>query len=391
MKDICLVSPTFDEYIGGMETHGYEFAKCFLNDSINPIRSILTKKKIKYGTPLDNNYTSKSALTSDLVKSILSGDFKEDAQTIMDNSNFPETILYMNSPTWTPVCSIIKEKYPDTKIIIRTGGNDIIAGWIGEGINDNCTLEESRSKLVTMLNRYTDYLIVNSEYSLNRMLSVGIEKSILKKVIGGVDCKSFLPKKQDNSDCVNILTVGRLVEFKGIEYCLDTIRKVMDTSKKNISYTIIGDGPYKEVILNNIKSNPIKNIKIVGAQRIELMPEYFKTADILLHMPISLCKYERESSYIHTETMGRCLCEASASGLPIIATNVGGISEIVINEKTGFLIPEKDISAAAKKLNYLIDNYFERIKLGFNGRKRAVELFDWNYVFDEYKKLFNKV
>jgi len=106
------------------------------------------------------------------------------------------------------------------------------------------------------------------------------------------------------------------------------------------------------------------------------MPAHFRTADIFLHMPIHLEKHERGSSYIHTETMGRCLCEASASGLPIVASRVGGVPEIVQDAETGFLVPERDYITAANRLVELIHNSTTRLAMGAKGRTRVINRFN---------------
>src|SRR3989338_7900317 len=115
------------------------------------------------------------------------------------------------------------------------------------------------------------------------------------------------------------------------------------------------------------------------------MPAHFRTSDIFLHMPIHLDKHERGSSYIHTETMGRCLCEASASGLPIIASRVGGVPEIVKDGETGFLVSERDYTTASNRLIELIHNPQKRISMGSKGRELAETLFDWSIVFQNYR------
>ena len=105
-------------------------------------------------------------------------------------------------------------------------------------------------------------------------------------------------------------------------------------------------------------------------------------------MPIHLEKHERGSSYIHTETMGRCLCEASASGLPIVASRVGGVPEIVQDGETGFLVPERDYVTAADRLVELIRNSTMRCAMGTKGRTRAETFFDWSIIFQIYQGLF---
>jgi len=395
MRDICFLSPKFCGYIGGMETHSYEFAKFFINNPVHPIRSIITKNVVDDGIPVartvhDSTFreTPNPIWTDHLVNPILSGDFEKDAQAIMGKSNFPETILYLNSPTWLPVSKIIRQKYPSTKIIVRSGGNDIVAAWIGNESDKTRKLEESKKYLVNIVNEIVDHFIVNSNYSFQRTLATGIYKNKPVKTIGGVDCESFLPKKDgEKKNQLTIITAARLMKFKGIEYSIEAFKQVSTMTNIPLRYIIIGDGPERKR-LESLAKESSENIFFIGAKSIEEMPKHLAEADIFLHMPIHEQRQERGSSYIHTETMGRGLCEAAAAGLPVVTTAVGGIPEIVEEGMSGFIVPERNVNLAAEKLYTLISSSELRQTIGVQARLKAVKNFDWNNIFSAYKKLF---
>ena len=86
--------------------------------------------------------------------------------------------------------------------------------------------------------------------------------------------------------------------------------------------------------------------------------------------------------------MGRSFCEASASGLPIVATSVGGISEVVDNGYNGFLVEEKDYKTASYILTKIIHDNQLRKRLSQNGRNKALEVFDWKNIWSIYGELF---
>ena len=65
------------------------------------------------------------------------------------------------------------------------------------------------------------------------------------------------------------------------------------------------------------------------------------------------------------------LMEALATGLPVVATSVGGVSELVIDGQSGFLVPEKDVDTMAERLGYLIRNPQIWEEMGSNGRKHV--------------------
>lgn len=209
------------------------------------------------------------------------------------------------------------------------------------------------------------------------------------KVKGGVSCKLFYPcKNKKNKEDILIGVSARLVKFKGVNYALKVIKNL---SKKydNIKFLIIGDGPEKDNLVSQVRSLDLLNIVyFCGVIEYNRVPNFLRKLDIVLHTPIHLKKKERGSSYIHTETMGRSLCEASATGIPVVVTNVGGTSEMIINNKTGFVVKERDIRSATKKMELLIDNKNLREMMGKEGREKALKDFDWIHLFNKYKKLF---
>jgi len=385
-KTICFISPKFTGFIGGMETHAIEFVNFFSNKKGYKIKSVITKKKVEDG--ISGPYKKINSNLTHLIKPILSGNFEEDAQMILQQSSPLKDTYYLNSPTWLPALVILKKKYPKMKIIVRSGGNDIMAGWIGSEKNFENNLKKSRTNLVSLINRYVEKLIVNSKYSFKRTAAVGVKKKELLKVIGGVDCNKFKPcSNKKNKKFFEIVTVGRLVKFKGFEYALNAIKEVIKNSKIKIKYTIIGGGPEKDNIKRTIKKLGLSNnVKLIGPIDLSEVPNYLIKKDLFLHLPIHLKKKERGSSYIHTETMGRCLCEAAACGLPVITSKVGGVPEIVIDKETGFIVKEKDYIAAAKKIKYLINNSELREEMSKNARRRAENFFDFKKVFKIYEK-----
>ena len=384
MRDICFISPIFGRYFGGMETHSYAFAKYFQSHPEHPIRAILTKRSAD-ATPL----TSRSAVAAQkLTHPILTGRFREDARAIIRLCNFPDTILYLNSPTWLPVCAYIKREYPRARVVVRSGGNDIMAGWIGDMKRRTKPLLPARDHLVTMANTYADYFIVNSAYSFERTAALGIAPAKLVKIMGGVDCSAFAPAKRSaRRDPVTILTVARLLKFKGVSHSIEAVRRLNGEVRSSLRYLIVGDGPERDD-LGALARDLTGIVSFVGAKSIDEMPQYFAQADIFLHLPICEERCSRGSTYTHTETMGRSLCEAAAAALPTVASAVGGVPEVIAHGRTGYLVPEGNSQRAAARLGELVNSNTLRRAVGKSARLRALSLFDWSHVFGRHCELF---
>ena len=85
------------------------------------------------------------------------------------------------------------------------------------------------------------------------------------------------------------------------------------------------------------------------------------------------------------------LIEGMAASLPVVATNVGGVSEVVHVGKTGYLAPAKDVDAIAQQLIQLCHDPAQRIKMGATGRERAERLFSEQLMHQKYSELFQKM
>jgi len=83
-------------------------------------------------------------------------------------------------------------------------------------------------------------------------------------------------------------------------------------------------------------------------------------------------------SILDSETFGVAAVEASACGIPVVATSVGGLPEVITAEKTGIIVPPKDTLGTAAALNRLISDEKLRIEMGINGRKKVEENYDWS-------------
>ncbi len=83
--------------------------------------------------------------------------------------------------------------------------------------------------------------------------------------------------------------------------------------------------------------------------------------------------------------------EAQAVGFPIVATKVGGISEVLPDGKSGFLVPARNINEMAKKIEYLIKNPKIRLRMGIYGRKHIIKNYDINKLNSRLIKIFQNL
>lgn len=213
----------------------------------------------------------------------------------------------------------------------------------------------------------------------------GIVKQVLRLapdlkyhvIPNGVDIKKFKSLTKKRTDNIKIIYVGRLIRRKGLKYLIQSIPKVIQ-NKNIVKFIIVGDGPIRKILETIAKKLRIEHVvDFQGFVSEEKLLKLYNKADIFV-LPSLF------------EGFGNVITEAMASGLPVIATKVGAISEIVIDGKTGFLVPSKDSTALADAITKLIFDTKLRRKMGKAGRKRAETFYSWNKIVEEYLVVYNR-
>jgi glycosyltransferase involved in cell wall biosynthesis len=419
LKPICLVSEPFLDHIGGAESHAWAFAHTFDEDPEYELRSVLVPQ-----IPRSKGYVACRergrkwrALDLDRGKvlPVLTRNPVTDAREIAARTDLAKTFFFLNGTPWTPLAAALKRLNPASRIVARSGGNDLMAGWMSRDLPGSlcARLErrlkgklrhllakrkallwdcvEQRAGLVKIINTCVDRLIANSEYSLDRIIELGVHPSRLLKITGGVDCACFHPPLQTTGDEVVVLTAARLVAFKGLEFSLRAFAEVA-TQTCGVRYLVAGDGPERERLRSLASDLAIRqDVEFLGAVPLESMPEVYRRADIYLGLPVELAYHRGNLTYVHTETMGRSFCEAAASGLPAIGSLVGGVPEVIVDGRTGILVPERDSDRASTALAKMITDEDLRRHMGRAARIHAEAHFDWSKVFGKYRELFREL
>lgn len=173
-----------------------------------------------------------------------------------------------------------------------------------------------------------------------------------------------------------ILYVGRLVEYKGLRYLIEAMEDVDGV------LIVVGSGPMKEEYER--LSLPMKEkIQFLGPKTHDELKEIYASADIFCIPSYTTEKGEKEG-------FGLVTLEAMASGLPVVASNSGGISTIVKNAYNGFLVEEKNSSQLAERIMTLImsdDDYKSMTEMAV---KTANE-YDYTKVGKKYEALISRL
>ena len=162
----------------------------------------------------------------------------------------------------------------------------------------------------------------------------------------------------EKSDIV-VVSTGRIVKDKGFDILFEVIKNFKNTD--NISFVIAGEGDYREEMTKALEKTEMKDKVFLLGYRTDI-DDILDSSDIFI-----MCSKH--------ETLCISLQEAGMHGLPLIATDVGGIPEIV-DESCGFLVENYNVQGFVSAINKLKDNTELRVMMGENAKKKMLSKFN---------------
>lgn len=199
---------------------------------------------------------------------------------------------------------------------------------------------------------------------------VGIDPGKITVVYNAVDTALFRPPEDKDAargklglsrEDIIIGTVARLISIKGQSYIMQAIARLL-SAFPGIKLLIVGDGPDRIKLEEEARGLGISE-KVLFAGNREDMPELYAAMDIFV-----LASTAREG-------LPLTAAEALATSLPVVATDVGGTGEIVIDGETGLLVRPKDAAAIAKAIEVFLNDPEKARQMGVAGRKLCEEKF----------------
>lgn len=175
-----------------------------------------------------------------------------------------------------------------------------------------------------------------------------------------------------DSGCV--LFAGRLEPMKGVDVLLKAFAKAIVGLSPDIHLRIVGDGSQATTLKNLAKELEIDHrVTFTGRVDHQAVLHEFARAEIF-------CGLSR------SEALGNVFLEAQASGCAVVATNVGGIPDIVKDGESGVLVPPDDADASARAIRLLLSDPWLRAKLSI-AAQRGMEKYDWQVITGKYSRV----
>ena len=245
-------------------------------------------------------------------------------------------------------------------------------------------------KLISMVCRFlSDYIIVNSHNAKKNLIKYyRIDKNRINVIHNGIDKTLIYPNNDNiqlhellnttlttiNENTITIGQISRLHKLKDIDTIIKAAEKLVD---ENLIFLIIGDGPEKNRLNALIKSlNLIDKVILLGSQT--------NVFSWINNFDISLLSS-------HSEGMPNSILEYMICNKPVIASNVGGIPEIISHGETGLLFEPGNVEELAENILRLIkDNLFMKY-IANNGKRSVEKHFTLDREFNDHLLIYEKV
>ncbi len=275
----------------------------------------------------------------------------------------------------------------DTVVAHRLAGCPGTLVWSFHGFAGGAEWSAKRAAISRVLFHLTDEIFAVCDDSAQRYAAfAGLDADRFAVLYNGVDLSRFQPDRDAQAlrselglpaDAVIVTTVASLTEVKDHAALLRAMALVDEKLDANLYFLWLGDGPLREPLEQQADQLGVsKRLAMPGNS--DRVADYLGASDITL-LPSRL------------EGMSNTILEAMAMALPVIANNVGGNPELVIDGESGLLCEQGNDSDMAAAIIRLATSKGLRQQMGQAGRLRAEAVFAMDVMMGNYAEYYKKV
>jgi colanic acid/amylovoran biosynthesis glycosyltransferase len=245
------------------------------------------------------------------------------------------------------------------------------------GYDVSRTIDERGPGYYAGLFERCELLLPISDYWRRKLVGLGApaERTLVHRM--GVDCKKieFRERHLLAGETVQLLSIARLTEKKGIEYALRALARVRDTLK--FEYHVLGDGELKASLDRLIDELELRSrVTLHGWKTQGEVAAVLARSHVLLQPSVTASDGDQEGIPV-------ALMEGLAAGMPVVSTEHTGIPELVEHGRSGFLVPERDVPALANRVQELLEAPESWPAFGRAGRSMVERQFDVDVLNDQ--------
>jgi colanic acid/amylovoran biosynthesis glycosyltransferase len=228
------------------------------------------------------------------------------------------------------------------------------------------------------LDLWTHYLlkvyVSNSRCVAERLIAFGFRPDKVIVIHNGIEIPASKPSHPGQQP-PSILSVGNLRKVKGQRFLIEALTALRDR-QFDFAASIVGTGPDAAELEAQTKAAGLSTqVRFLGEMDNAALLRLMREADLFVLLSLS-------------EGVSGAAIEAMAQGLPVVATNVGGMSELITSGQEGFIVPAADSRAAAEPLSQLLADPELRTRMGEAAYKKVQSEFNISQMINAYKGLY---
>ncbi len=249
-------------------------------------------------------------------------------------------------------------------------------------------------KIILPFVRRADYVVSISTATQDEALKRGVQKARASVITLGTtdDYGNPRPNRKELGKRLGIvldsrpilLTTGRLVKRKGVAWFIENVLPSIVSVKPQTIYLVAGDGSERENILRSIQESQMqKHVRLLGRVDDETRSLLYRSCDIFV-MPNIVVRGDMEG-------FGIVAHEAANAGVPVVASNLEGIADALVDGKNGILVPSRDSGAFKREIErFLTDNKYRK-NFGKGARSYTLKEYSWENIADQYMNVYDRM
>jgi sugar transferase (PEP-CTERM/EpsH1 system associated) len=271
------------------------------------------------------------------------------------------------------------------------GVHNVIHGEHGWDVADESGTNRKYRWLRRGCRRVIDRQITVSRHIATWLTAtVGVPGADIVQIYNGVDAQKFRPPAAgraplpgsgfDEPDVFVVGTVGRMAEIKDPMTLVQAFQHLRDAGGRNharLRLAMVGDGPLAEGVKHALAGEGTRNVTWLPGRRNDI-DQVLRGLDLFV-LPS------------RNEGISNTILEAMATGLPVVATDVGGNPELVVAGRTGTLVPPRQPAAMAAAIGRYVDDPQLAKTQGAAGRRRVLEDFSLETMLNRYLEVYDSV
>ncbi|PCI26220.1 MAG: hypothetical protein COB67_10255 [SAR324 cluster bacterium] len=228
---------------------------------------------------------------------------------------------------------------------------------------------------IKLLNLIPDVTLFVSEYERNKFLKAGLHARNSNRMYSGIDINRFHPQETCPKTFSTLGIIGRLSSEKGVQYAIHAFDKI-HLQYPELKLQIIGDGPERHPLECLVKALKLeKRISFLGAR--QDIPQLLRNIDLLLLPSL-------------TESLSVVVREAMTAGKTVIASNVGGMPELIKHQSNGLLVKAGDIQNLANSISLCLQSPQWCHQMGKRAHKTIAQNFSMEKWVERMDQLFQR-